>query len=145
MDRTDSQLIEELTRDGRASLRMLGRRIGLSAPGVSARLSRLADTGAIEGYSARVNPEALGFHVSAFIRLSTRRRDLSGLFSAHPEITECHRLTGEDAFLLRVWARDTADLERIIDALMGYGDPTTSVVLSTPLSSRLPRAAPEHG
>lgn len=139
-DITDHRILTMLQRDARLSIRELGRRVALSAPAVGRRLRRLEDEGAIRAYAAEVDPTALGFALSAFVTLTTRSASAGArLRDAVQELTqviECHRLTGELSYLVRVVATSAENLEELVDALAVYGHPVTSIVLSSPISRR---------
>ena len=138
-DATDRLLLEELQENGRLSLAELGRRVGLSAPAVAERLQRLEGSGAILGYSARVDPRALGFTLSAVIRIRPAPRELrkvADLARDTPEVVECHRITGEDCYLMRVHLRDVMHMEEVIDRFAVFGQTTTSIVQSSPVPQR---------
>ncbi|UQX89341.1 Lrp/AsnC family transcriptional regulator [Jatrophihabitans telluris] len=137
MDAVDWRILDELQADARISQNELSRRVKLSAPSVAERVRRLADTGVIEGYSARVNPAALGRPVQAFVQLDCYGprcilKDASVL--DWPEILELHRVTGEGCSLLRVAVADMAAFQDLIDRLAGYGKPSSSLLLASPLS-----------
>jgi len=138
-DATDRLLLEELQENGRLSLAELGRRVGLSAPAVAERLQRLEGSGAILGYSARVDPRALGFTLSAVIRIRPAPRELrkvADLARDTPEVVECLRITGEDCYLMRVHLRDVMHMEEVIDRFAVFGQTTTSIVQSSPVPQR---------
>jgi len=139
-DITDHRILTTLQRDARLSVRELGRRVALSAPATGRRLRRLEEEGAIRAYAAEVDPTALGFALSAFVTVTTRSASAGArLRDAVQELTqviECHRLTGELSYLLRVVATSAENLEELVDALAVYGHPVTSIVLSSPISRR---------
>jgi Lrp/AsnC family leucine-responsive transcriptional regulator len=137
LDDIDWRLLEELQKDGRASIRELARRVHLSPTATTERVRRLESDGAISGYRAIVDPRAAGHKITAFLRLATRAKNFPAAAADLPEIHECHRLTGTDAFLMKVSVPSIERLEEIIDELMVYGEPTTSIVLSTAFSGRL--------
>ncbi|PRZ16694.1 AsnC family transcriptional regulator [Nesterenkonia sandarakina] len=117
----------------------LARSINLSASSTADRLRRLRDAGVITGYSATVNPEALGYSVSAFVRLaypSGNYKPFHDLVETTPEIIEAHHVTGADCFIIKVLARSMRDLERITGRLATLGSITTSVVYSSPVPTR---------
>lgn len=117
----------------------LARSINLSASSTADRLRRLRDAGVITGYSATVNPEALGYSVSAFVRLaypSGNYKPFHDLVETTPEIIEAHHVTGADCFIIKVLARSMRDLERIAGRLATLGSITTSVVYSSPVPTR---------
>lgn len=117
----------------------LARSINLSASSTADRLRRLRDAGVITGYSATVNPEALGYSVSAFVRFaypSGNYKPFHDLVETTPEIIEAHHVTGADCFIIKVLARSMRDLERITGRLATLGSITTSVVYSSPVPTR---------
>ena len=139
MDSYGRKLLAELQTNARLSVAELGRRIGLSPTATSERLKQMEDVGIIHGYTVDIDREALGLEVMAFIRMScpgqNYRRFIEYAQSLE-EIRECHHLTGGDDFLLKVTTMSMADLEALIEALLGYGNPVTSLVLSSPVERR---------
>lgn len=134
LDAIDWRLIEILQHDGRLPLSTMGRKIGLSQPAVSERIKRLEGLGIIEGYTARINFQAVGLDLLAIVRVKTTFEKLQAclkLFTAMPEILEVHRITGEDCFVLKVLVPRAAQLEAVIDRLAKYGSVTTAIVLSS--------------
>jgi Lrp/AsnC family transcriptional regulator, leucine-responsive regulatory protein len=139
LDDVDHLLIEELQRDARLSLAELGRRVGLTPPAVADRLRRLEDQGTITGYAARIDPRALGFSLTAVVRIRPAPRmiaKVADLARATPEVVECLRITGEDCFIMRLHVRDVEHLEELIDAFVLYGQTTTSIVQSAAVPLR---------
>ena len=91
----------------------LGRRVGLSAPAIAERVARLQESGAITGFHAAVDPRALGFTLSAILRIRPAPRELpkvAELARSTPEVVECHRITGEDCFFLKLHVRVLLEL-----------------------------------
>jgi Lrp/AsnC family leucine-responsive transcriptional regulator len=132
-------LLGELQQDGRLSLAELARRLHVSPPTVAERLSKLESTGVIRGYHADVDPAAVGYSLSAIIRIRPAPRELrkvAELVRAMDEVVECHRITGEDCYLIKAHVRDVAHLEELIDQLVPYGQTTTSIVQSSPVPVR---------
>jgi Lrp/AsnC family leucine-responsive transcriptional regulator len=141
VDAIDRRLIEELQADGRVSLAELGRRVGLSAPAVAERLRRLERFGVITGYGADVDPRALGYTLSAIMRIRPTARlipKVAELARETPEVVECHRITGEDCFFMKLHVRDVQHLEQVIDSFILYGQTTTSIIQSSPVARRGP-------
>jgi Lrp/AsnC family leucine-responsive transcriptional regulator len=139
LDATNLRLLEELQRDARISQAELGRRVGLSAPAVAERLSRLERDGTITGYHADVDPRALGFALAAIIRMRPAPRQIpkvAEIAQATPEVVECHRVTGEDCFYMKVNVRSVEHLEEVIDRFTPYGQTTTSIIQSSPVEPR---------
>ena len=137
LDLTDRRILEALQADARLSHRELGRRVSLSPPAVGRRVRRLEDEGVIVGYSADVEPGRIGLGITAFVDVTTHGPAASArLVAAVPEmreVIECHRLTGQRSYLLKVVVRSAEELERLIDTLMTFGRTATSVVLSSPI------------
>ena len=139
IDSINAKLIEELQSDARTSVAELGRRVGLSAPAVAERLQRLEADGVIRGYRADVDPRALGYSLGAVMRIKPAPRQLpkvAELARKTPQIVECHRVTGEDCFYMKVHVRSVEHLEEVIDRFTPYGQTTTSIIQSSPVARR---------
>ena len=139
LDPTNLRLLAELQEDARLTGAELGRRVGLSAPAVAERLGRLQAAGVIRGFHADVDPRALGLALSAVIRVRPAPRMLAKVADearATPEVVECHRITGEDCFVLTAHVRDVGHLEEVIDRFVAFGQTTTSIVQSSPVPRR---------
>lgn len=139
LDATQLRLLQELDRDPRCSIAELGRRVGLSPPSVRERLARLEQAGVVRGYRVEVDPAALGLGVSAWVRLRPglgQMRSVAELAQATPQVSECHRISGEDCFLLRVHVPSVPALEEVLDRFLPYGQTTSSFVVSTPVAPR---------
>ena len=144
IDATDLRLLQELCADARVSLAELGRRVGLSSPAVAERLKRLESDGVITGYRAEVDAKALGYTLGAIMRIRPSARQLpkvAELARERPEVVECHRITGEDCFFLKLYLRDIEHLEEVVDRFLIYGQTTTSIIQSSPVPGRSPSVA----
>ena len=132
-------ILSELQQDARVTLAELGRRVGLSAPAVAERMQRLESDGVIRAYRAEIDPRALGFTLGAVLRIRPAPRQLhkvAVLAQQTPEVTECHRITGEDCFFMKLHVRDVDHLEEVIDRFVPYGQTTTSIMQSSPVPAR---------
>ena len=139
LDPINRRLLQELQADARVTIAELGRRINLSAPAVADRIQRLERAGVITGYRAEVDPKALGLTLGAIIRIRPSPRQLpkvAELARETPEVVECHRITGEDCFFLKLHVRDVEHLEEVIDRFVLFGQTTTSIVQSSPVPGR---------
>ncbi len=139
LDETNRRLLRELHANPRITMSALGRIVGMSAPAVTERVQRMERDGVITGYRVEVDPAALGLPVSAFTRVRPAPRELSKvaeLAASLPQVSECHRITGEDCFLIRVHAPTIQELEETLDQFLLYGQTVTSMVVSTPVPRR---------
>lgn len=141
IDAVNKRILEELQREPRLTMSELGRRIGMSSPAVTERVRRLEDAGVIRGYRLDLNPAALGLPIAAYIRIRPNPGQLprvAELAQQIPEIVECHRVTGEDCFILKVHIPAIDQLDRLLDSFLLYGSTTTSLIQSSPVPLRPP-------
>ncbi len=141
LDQTDRKILGELAAEGRISFAELGRRVSLSPPAVAERVQRLERGGVITGYRAEIDPRALGYPLTAIVRIKPAARQLPRipeLAAEIPEISECHRITGEDCFFLKVHLRSIDDLSGLLDRFLVYGETTTSLIAASPIPRRDP-------
>jgi Lrp/AsnC family leucine-responsive transcriptional regulator len=139
LDSTNRRLLDELSADPRRSMSELGRRVGMSAPAVSERVGRMERAGIIRGYKLDIDPVAIGLPVAAWVRVRPGPGQLSKvaeLAERTPEVVECHRITGEDCFLIKVHAPSIAALEQTLDRFLLHGQTTSSIVVSSPVPPR---------
>lgn len=142
VDAVDRKLLDALIENARTSNAELARLVGLSAPSVAERIKRLEEAGVVQGYSATINPGALGLPIAAWLRIRPIPGELkrvAQILRDLPEIVECDRITGEDCFIARAHVRSVADLETLIDELISYAMTNTSIIQSSPVKRRLPR------
>ena len=141
IDRIDARIVAVLAADARTSIAEIARTVRLSSPSVSERIKRLEEAGVIEGYSARINPAALGFSLSAWLRIRPvpgELRRVADILRGLPAIVECDRITGEDCFIARAHVASVVDLESLIDEIMPFAMTNTSIIQSSPVARRLP-------
>jgi len=139
MDSYGRKLLAELQANARLSVAELGRRIGLSPTATAERMRQMEEAGILRGYTVEIDREALGLGVMAFIRMSCNGMNYHRLLNfvqTLEEVRECHHLTGGDDLLLKVTTTNMNDLEALIEALLPYGTPVTSLVLSSPVERR---------
>lgn len=140
LDEIDRALLNSLQQDGRISNTELARRVDLSLTGLQKRLRKLEDNGLIQGYVALVDREAVGFDMLCFVQVTLHRHETQqvNLFREAigrlPEVLECHHVTGEYDYLLKVVVRNRKHLERfLMEALTpipGIDKIRTSIVLN---------------
>lgn len=145
LDAINLCLLRELRADPCVTMAELGRRVGMSSPAVTERVRRLEDAGVIRGYRLDLDPAALGLPLSAYIRIRPDPGQLpkvAELARQVPEVVECHRITGEDCFILKIHFPAMDQLDRILDRFLAYGTTTTSIIQSSPVPLR-PLPLPE--
>jgi Lrp/AsnC family transcriptional regulator, leucine-responsive regulatory protein len=139
LDDVNRRLLTELQDDPRQTMSALARKVGMSAPAVTERIQRLEQSGVITGYRVDIDPAALGLPVAAYARIRPVPGQLpriAALAASMPEVSECHRITGEDCFLIKVHAPAIEALEQTLDRFVAHGQTVTSIVVSTPVPPR---------
>jgi Lrp/AsnC family leucine-responsive transcriptional regulator len=141
IDRTDRRILEELQRDGRITNAQLADRVQLSASACLRRVQRLEASGVIAGYAARVDPQAVGLGLQAFVRVQLKQHDAETierfvrLVNGWNEVAACHALTGDMDYLLHIHVADLEHFSRfLLDQLLntaGVADVNSSFVLRT--------------
>jgi Lrp/AsnC family leucine-responsive transcriptional regulator len=139
LDTIDLQILQMLQAQGRLKRNELADKVGLSIPAVSERLRKLEERGVIRSFNAVLEARKIGLEVTAFIFVmtesSTYYPQIIARAEAHPEILECHAITGEGSHILKARTQSTATLEKLlsqIQAWPGVTNTRTSVVLSSP-------------
>ena len=139
IDEKDSKILKELQRSARTPNAEIARRVGLVPSGTHERIRKLEERGVIEGYGLKVNPSAVGLGLLAFlfVRTDDRVGDLTTAreLARVSEVQEVHHITGEDCYLVKLRARDTEDLGRILRDKIGAIDAVrstrTTIVMDT--------------
>ncbi len=140
-DPRNIELLQALLDDPRQPVTKLARRVGMSAPAVKERMNRLEEAGVIRGCRLELEPKALGWPITAYVRVRPAPGQLSKiaeLAQKMPQVAECHRVTGEDCFVIKVHLDALENLDQILDRFLQYGQTTTSIVQSTPVPLRAP-------
>jgi len=135
------KIVEHLQDHARMSFAELGRKVGLSTPAVAERVRRLEEAGVITGYHASVDMAKLGVPIHVVMRLTIPGGDLQigrtvSAIKELPEITRCHRITGDESFVIEAHLVSVRHLEALIDKLSAFGATATSTVLSSPVERR---------
>ena len=144
IDELDARLIELLAAEPRVGVLEASRRLGVARGTVQARLDRLQARGVVTGYGPDIDPAALGHSVSAFVTLEIRQvgghDPVAERLAGIPEVLQVHTITGTGDMLCRVVARTNADLQRVIDAIVGVAGvvrASTVIALATPVPYRV--------
>lgn len=135
MDRYDYEILNELQVNGKLSIAELGRVIGLSTTATKERVKKLENEGVIKGYSAIIDSSKVDMDMTAFITVPVGNLEISEMAARLKnirEIVECHKVTGNTCFLVKVRAMDSLHLELLIDEINKFAKNTyTYLVLST--------------
>jgi len=139
LDDRDLQILALLQDDARTSNAEIARRLGIAPSAVLERIRKLERRGVLLGYSARVDPRAVGSELLAFVFVqadeSPGGEDLGRTLAAIPEVLEVHHVAGEDCYLLKVRVADQEDLSRVLrqrlGRLKGVQSTRTTIVLTT--------------
>ena len=133
IDEADRKILGLLQADARASNVAIARQVGLAPSATLERIRKLEKSGIIQGYTARLDPKALGVGLVAFVFVRSRERvghtGTARLLARLPEILEVHHIAGEDCFLVKVRAADTEALGRLLRE--GFGRAPTIVSTRT--------------
>jgi len=154
VDDLDARLVELLRAEPRVGVLEASRRLGVARGTIQARLDRLQRLGVVTGFGPDIDPAALGYAVTAFVTIELRqwggRDEVAGRLADIDEILEAHTITGAGDMLCRVVATTNADLQRVIDAIVGTPGvmrTSTVIALATAVPQRtapLVRAAAAH-
>lgn len=138
-DTVNGRILAALQENPRLTMTELGRRVGLSSPAVAERVRRLEEAGVIQGFQILINPAALGLPLAAYVRIRPNPGQLpriAELAQQIPEVIECHRITGEDCFIVKVLLPSLDQLDAVLDSFLAYGTTTTSLIQSSPVPVR---------
>lgn len=143
IDALDGRLIRLLAEEPRIGVLECSRRLQVARGTVQARLDRLQARGVIGGFGPEVDPAALGYPVTAFATLEISQgqgADVRAHLAAVPEVLELHTITGHGDMMVRIVARSNADLQRVIDRVVGFDGivrSSTAIALENPVPYRI--------
>ena len=141
LDRTDLRILAVLQGEGRITNAELAERVNLSPSACLRRLQRLESEGVLTGYTAQVDPQAVGLGLQAFVRVQLAKHEAEAVerfaaqVNAWDEVVACYALTGDMDYLLHIYVSDLQDFSRfLLDRLLnatGVADVNSSFVLRT--------------
>lgn len=141
LDAINRKILAALQDNARISYAELGKKVHLSAPAVAERIRKLESAGVITGYSLQVNLDKVGYPIVALVQCKvyrTKEREFKALMLSYDEVIECHNVTGEQAFLVKLAVASMSQLDDILEAFIDYSDTNTMMILSTPVERSLP-------
>jgi Lrp/AsnC family leucine-responsive transcriptional regulator len=141
LDTVAWKILEALQHNARRSFAEIGRQIGLSTPAVAERVHRLEEAGIITGYHAALDIAKIGVPIRVLVRLTIPGGDLQvsrtvAAIKDLAEISRCHRITGDESFVIEANVVSIRHMEALIDKLSALGATSTSTVLSSPVQRR---------
>lgn len=150
MDVADQLILERLQHDSRVTQQELAREVGLAQPTVAERIRKLEHSGVIRGYVAKVDATMLGKEITAFVGVSIEHPRYFDEFTdavlGMDDVLECHRVAGEDSYLLKVKSATPATLDDLLVGklrlLPGVTRTYTTIVLRSIKEETLVRVAP---
>lgn len=141
MDKYDRMLLAALLDNGRASFAELARKVNLSAPAVAERVAKLEASGVITGYQAKVDMSRIGLPIQCVIELRLASHGNQQTYedlARIPQITECHRVTGDPCVIMQAAVGSMPELEGLINHVAQFGFSKTSIILSSAVERRVP-------
>ncbi|MFC9709230.1 Lrp/AsnC family transcriptional regulator [Paenibacillus sp. NPDC056933] len=137
MDQIDTNILFHLQNQARLSMTELGKLVGLSQPAVTERVKRLEESGVIEEYRTIISPQKIGRSSTSYLLFRTRDcHAFLDFCRSSPEVVECHRVSGEHNYLLKIMTDSIADLEAFGDRCDPYGTYTTLIAISSPIATK---------
>jgi DNA-binding Lrp family transcriptional regulator len=137
VDHVDKQILFFLQNQARISMTELGKSVGLSQPAVTERVKRMEEKGVIEEYRTVISPEKIGKQTAAYMLFRTRDcHAFLDFVRTSPQVAECHRISGEHNYLLKVVTESTRTLEEFGNQCDKYGTYTILIVMSSPIEHK---------
>jgi Lrp/AsnC family leucine-responsive transcriptional regulator len=143
-DKIGWEILRELQQNARISISELSRRVCLSAPAVQERIQKFEEAGVILGYRAVLDLERIGLtlRVIVTIRVHTgKTKALINHLRTMPSVYECCKVTGPDCMVIKLALAKVSYLDEVVTELSEYGEPSTSIVLSSPIEGKVWRQA----
>jgi DNA-binding Lrp family transcriptional regulator len=143
IDELDARLLRALTAAPRVGVLELSRRLGVARATVQSRIDRLVERGVIASFAPILDPEALGFAVTAFATLEIRQgrgQQVLTHLRAIPEVLEVHTITGQGDMLCRLVAHSNDELQHVLDRVTQFPEivrTSTVIALSNPVPYRV--------
>lgn len=136
MDQIDTEILQQLQRSAKISMKELAAIVHLSSPAVIERVKKLEEQGIIEGFTTKVNLKKINRSIQAIILFkSIDCKSLSNFCDGHPDVLECYRVAGEISYIVKIATYSVETLEQFIDDAMPFGTPSTNIVLSSTVKS----------
>lgn len=139
MDALDYKIINALEKNGRITIKQIAEECFISSPSVSSRIQNLEKQGLISGYQVMLDYQKLGYLIKAYIHVAVNAKDKAEFYRSvaeTPNVVECDCITGDYSMLLKVYFKNTIELDEYINDLQHFGDTKTHIVFSTNVGPR---------
>ncbi|MFP7253791.1 Lrp/AsnC family transcriptional regulator [Terribacillus goriensis] len=134
LDHTDLQILEELSKNSRITMKELGEKVHLTSPAASARVAKLEDSGIIEAYTIRINDVRMGFYIHAFITIftqNTNHRPFLSFTDAQKDfVIQNYKISGDGCYLLECKFQSNETMNTFLEALNQYANYKLSIVIN---------------
>ncbi len=133
IDSIDVQILSELQKDSRLSIRELSKRVNISPPSVTERVRRLEENGIIEGYTIKINKKKLGLSIECLVKVIMRNGEYEKFkkFIVNNFRSEfCCRIAGEACFIVKLSVKSLEEIEEFINEIASYAITSTMIVFS---------------
>ncbi|WP_163651932.1 Lrp/AsnC family transcriptional regulator [Listeria sp. PSOL-1] len=131
MDEIDKKILQLLMKNSRMPVKEISKQVLLSEPSVKNRMEKLVENGIIENFTIKVNPMKLGFNISFIIKISNLKptvQSLERILKNFPNLTEAHAITGQENYIVRGYATDINEIDKLLNELMPIGTINTSII-----------------
>ena len=135
----DEKILAMLQDNARVSLKDIGAEVSMSPTAVGTRIDRMLAEGVLEGFTTKLNPEAMGHYIKAFINLEVspeQKAEFYPYIDSVLNVVECNCVTGDYSMLIEVRFKTTADLDHFVGELQRFGKTKTQIVFSTNVKHR---------
>ena len=139
LDKIDEQILDMLQENARMSLKDIAEQVFMSPTAVGARIDKMLSEGVLEGFTTRLNPEAMGNFTKAFINLAVepeRRQEFYDYIETVLNVIECNCVTGDYSMLIEVRFPTTSELDAFVEELHRFGKTKTQIVFNTNVKHR---------
>lgn len=139
IDELDINILKILQNDARAPYKTIAEKLSVSVPTVTARVKALTEKGIIKGFYTEIDRIGIGGGIKAYIDMEVppaAKEELYAFLRASAQVEECHRVTGEYSLLIKVFFKDTADMDKFLNELQRYGRTQTQIVFSSVIEHR---------
>lgn len=139
LDEVDKKILMMLQENARMSLKDMAAEVSMSPTAVGTRIDKMLEEGVLEGFTTRLNPEAMGHYIKAFINLEVspeQKEEFYPYIDSILNVVECNCVTGDYSMLIEVRFRTTAELDKFVGDLQRFGKTKTQIVFSTNVKHR---------